>query len=112
MKNAPKHAGTLVAATLYVLIGLFLVELLSIHDYEWMLDDPALGDEKLARCALPPPIDDASDVGILVSALLVVLGLAAAWVDKRKRLRASFLAGVALVAAWAAYRFYFQMRLC
>ena len=95
-------------APLYALAVAVFILVLSGSPYAFMIGEMDNG-KKLTACDIPKPLDDASDVyvpltGILVVGLLVAGGISS---YRARRIRLSFVLGCALALFWA-YRSFLQ----
>jgi hypothetical protein len=97
---------------LYLLGGLFFILLVSLNPYEWMIGETLPGDLRpLTYCTLPVPLDDASDLGILIVPLVAAgAGIGLFW--RKTNIGRAVLVSAGLLAVCAVYKFYLRSIFC
>jgi|GEM_PF-3241158 len=100
-------------AIIYALFCALAIFMLSGLEYEWMIDDPYAGDDKLTLCTIPLSPDEAFDVKLpfcLVLVLVLLIPGSVRLVMKR-RVGLSFAFGVVLLA-FLVWRFWGRVAFC
>jgi len=100
------------AFSLYLVVSLLAIYLLSEHPYEWMIGESLPGESPVTYCTLPDPSDSTLDIGIVVGVLLIAIGagIGLFW-RKGKTGRTAFICAGLLMAV-AVYRFFLRSVFC
>lgn len=84
---------------LYAAFSTLMTLSLPLNRYEWMLEDPALRDDKLTFCTLPlDPDNGAASLGLAWIAPVLVAGVVLSM--RRRRPHDALWIGLALLALW------------
>jgi hypothetical protein len=100
------------ALGLYLFAGVVAIYLLSGHPYEWMIGESSPGEPPVTYCTLPVPSDSTSDVGIVISALIVSAGIGIGRLWRQRNIGRALLVCAALLAALGIYRFFLRSVFC
>lgn len=98
--------------SIYALLVASLILILSTSPYEGMIGE-VVNNERLTICSIPPPIDDASRIYIVLTIPLILLPLVGGIVSyiQTRRLKPIQVIGVVLLSIWI-YRFFLRKLGC